>query len=163
MIAQSEVDNSPLARGHRSEVERSSRLAHFFGGHRGGHAQFFEPQGALILAVEGNLLVLARGKMQHLQSKKFEGTEEFSAAIEKQNRVGTGEVDQDFRFLPVAVLGDGRVNRDAVFETQATVGNNGLEEFVDLLGSGEFVGDGHKKRALSYQLSVWPMQNPLSH
>src|SRR6202047_2189463 len=57
MIAQSEVDNSPLARGHRSEVERSSRLAHFFGGHRGGHAQFFEPQGALILAVEGNLLV----------------------------------------------------------------------------------------------------------
>src|SRR3981081_2502678 len=59
MITQGQVDDTPLARRHRREVEGGSRLAHFFGGDRGGHTQFFEPQGTLILAIKRNLLVFA--------------------------------------------------------------------------------------------------------
>src|SRR5258708_1890437 len=82
MVAQGVVGDTTPARGHGSKGVGSSGLAHFFGGNRGGHPQFFEPQGTLILAIEGNLPMLAGGKVQHFQSKKFEGTKEFSAAIE---------------------------------------------------------------------------------
>src|SRR5271155_5122805 len=58
LLAQGEVDNAALARGHGSEVERGSGLANFFGGDTGGHPEFLEADGTLILAVEGNLFVL---------------------------------------------------------------------------------------------------------
>src|ERR1019366_6229842 len=47
LIAQGEVDDAALARGHGSEVERRSGLANFFGGHLGGHAEFLQADGAL--------------------------------------------------------------------------------------------------------------------
>src|SRR5258708_13591043 len=72
MVAQGQVDDTTLARGHGSKVVGSSGLAHFFGCNRGGHPQFFEPQGTLILAIEGNLLMLAGGMVQHFPPYKFD-------------------------------------------------------------------------------------------
>ena len=45
--------------------------------------QFLDAQRALILAVEGNLLVLAGGQAQHLERKQFESAQQFSAAVEQ--------------------------------------------------------------------------------
>jgi len=87
--------------------------------------------------------VLAAGKTKHFECEEFEGAEEFSATVEEKSGVGSGEVDENFGALPVAVLGQGRVDGDAVFEVEASVGDYGLEEFVDLFGGGEFVGNGH--------------------
>jgi hypothetical protein len=33
----------------------------------------------------------------------------------------------------------GRIDDDAVFEVKASVGDDGLEEFIDAVGGGEFV------------------------
>src|SRR5580698_2256831 len=67
LVAESEVDDAALARGHGSEVERGSGLADFFGSDRRGHAEFLEADGALVLAVEGNLFVLAGGQVEDFE------------------------------------------------------------------------------------------------
>src|ERR1700691_1384062 len=64
LIAQGEVDDAALARGHGSEVERGSGLAYFFGGDVGGHAKFLQADGTLVLAVERNLFMLGRRQME---------------------------------------------------------------------------------------------------
>ena len=61
LVAEGEVDDAALARGHGSEVERGSGLANFFGGDGSGHAKFLKADGALVFAVEGNLFVFAGG------------------------------------------------------------------------------------------------------
>jgi len=134
LVAEGEVENAAFARGHGSEVEGSSGLANFFGGYTGGHAEFLQADGALVLAVEGNLIVLGGGQMQDFEGQQFEGAEKFGAAIKQQGRVGTGKVDEDFGLLPVALRG--RVDDDAVAEVEASIGDYGLEEFVDAVGGG---------------------------
>src|SRR5580698_3169337 len=57
LVAQGDVDDAALAGGHGGEVKWSSGLANFFGGYRGGHAEFLQADGALVFAVEGNLFV----------------------------------------------------------------------------------------------------------
>jgi len=148
LVAEGEVDDAALARGHGSEVVGSSGAANVIGGDGGGGAEFFEAHAALILAVERNFFVLAAGKAKDFEREKFEGAEKFSAAIEEKSGIGSGQVDENFGALPVAVLRQGRVDGDAVFEVEASVGDYGLEEFVDLFGGGEFVGNGHGNLAL---------------
>ena len=120
---------------------------------RRGGAQFLDAQRALILAVEGNLFVLAGRQAQHFEGEEFEGAQQFSAAIEQEGGVGAGEVDENFRLLPVAVLGQRRIDDDPVFEAESAVGDDGLEEGVDLIGGGEFVGNGHGVGLLA--ISSW--------
>ena len=94
--------------------------------------------------------------MQHFNADEFEGAEEFSAAVEEKGRVGAGEVDEDLRFFPVAVLRDRGIDDDAIFEAKSAVSDDGLKEFVDLFSGGDFVGNGHEfssqLSAVSYQL-----------
>ena len=134
LVAQSQVDDAALARGHRRKVEGSSGLANFFGGYRGGHAEFLETDGTLVFAIEGNFFVFGGGQVQNFEGQQFQSTEKFAAAIEKKSRVGAGEVDKDFRFLPVGWRWG--IDYDAVFEMETSVGDHGLEEFVDAVGGG---------------------------
>jgi hypothetical protein len=97
---------------------------------------------AAILAVETDLLVLAGSKVQHLERKEFKGAQQFSAAVEQERGIGAGEVDKNFRLLPVAILGERRVDNNAVFEAKTAMGDDGLKELVDFIGGGYFV---HKK------------------
>jgi hypothetical protein len=143
LVAEGQVDDAAFAGGHGSKLVGGSGAAHFFGGDGGGGAEFFEAYAAVILAIEGNLFVLTAGETKHFQGEELEGAEEFSAAIEEKSGVGAGEVDENFGALPVAVFGQRGVDRNAVFEVEASVGDYGLEEFVDLFGGGEFVGDRH--------------------
>jgi len=72
--------------------------------------------------------------MENFEGQEFEGAEKFGAAIEEQRGVGAGEIHEDFRLLPVG--GGWRVDYDAVFEVKPSVGDHGLEEFVDAVGGG---------------------------
>src|SRR5580700_4702605 len=58
LVAEGEVDDATFTGRHGSEVERSSGLANFVSGDRGGHAELLEADGTLVLAIEGNLFVL---------------------------------------------------------------------------------------------------------
>jgi hypothetical protein len=122
---------------------RRSR-ADVFGSDAGGELQFVDADGAEVLAIEPNLLVLVALEVQNFGGEQLEGAKQFAAAVEKQGGVGAGELDEDFRMLPLAVLGHGGIDGDAVFEFEAAVRDDGLEEFSDLLGGGYFVGNWHK-------------------
>lgn len=140
LVAQGEMNDATLARGHSSEVERSAGLANLFGRDSGGHAELLEVEGALIFAVEGNLLVLAGRQAQDFEGEQFQGTEKFGAAIQKQGGIGTGKIDEDLGFLPLALRGG--IDDDTVFEVKPAVRDDGLQEFVDLVGGGEFIHRG---------------------
>ena len=131
---------------------RSSGLADFLGGDISGGPQFLDAHGTAILAVEADFLVLAGSKVQHLERKQFKGAQQLSAAVEQERGIGAGEVDENFRLFPVAILGERWVDDDAVFEAKTAMGDDGLEELIDLIGSSDFV---HKKfSAISRQLSA---------
>src|SRR5580698_10134944 len=149
------MNDAALARGHGAELVGRSGAANFFGGDGGCGAEFLDAERALILAVEGDLFVLSGGKVQHFEGEQFEGAEKLSTAIEEQWRVGSGEVDEDLRLLPVAIFGKWRIDDDAVFEAKSALGDDGLQKFVDLVGGGEFVGNGHE---VSSQLSAVSFQ-----
>jgi hypothetical protein len=140
------VDDAALARRHRAEVVRSSGPANLLGGDVGRGAQFLNAQGAAILAVEADFFVLARRQVQHFKGKQFKGAQQLSAAIEQQRGIGAGEVDKNFRLLPVAILRERGVDDDAVLEVKTAVSDNGLKELVDLIGGSDFV----HKAAFSY-------------
>ena len=143
LVAQGEVNDAALARGHGTELVRRTRAENFFGGDGGRGTEFLDTKRALILAIEGDFLVLSGREMQHFERKQFEGAEKFSAAIEQKRGVGAGEVNEDLRLLPVAIFRERRIDDDAVFEAKSALGDDGLQKFVDLLGGGEFVGNGH--------------------
>jgi hypothetical protein len=138
-VAQGQVDDAALARRHRAEVVRSPSLADFLGGDVGCGAQFLNAHGAPILAVEADLLVFAGGEVQHLEREQFKRAQQLSAAIEQQRGVGAGEVDEDFRLFPIAILRERRVDNNAVPEVKTAVSDDGLKELVDLIGGSDFV------------------------
>ena len=150
-VAQGQVDDAALARRHGAEVVRSPSLADFLGGDVGCGAQFLNAHGAAILAVEADFLVLPGSQVQHLEREQFKGAQQLSAAIEQKCGVGAGEVDENFRLLPVAILRERRVDDDAVLEVKTAVSDNGLKELVDLIGGSDFV----HKAAFSYQPSAF--------
>jgi len=134
LVAQRQVDNAPLARRHGSEVEGSAGLANFFGGDAGSHAEFLEADGALVLAVERYLFMLAGRQAQDFEGQKFEGAEKFAAAIQQEGGIWAGKVDEYLGLLPLTLRR--RVDDDAVLQVKTAVGNDGLQEFIDLVGGG---------------------------
>lgn len=146
------MDDAALARGHRAEVVRSSRPANLLGCDVGRGAQLLNAQGAAILAVEADFLVLPGSKVEHLEREQFKRAQQFSAAIEQKRGVGAGKVDENFRLFPVAILRERWVDDDAVLEVKTAVSDDGLKELVDLIGGSDFV---HKKpSAISRPLSA---------
>jgi len=143
MIAKREVDDAALARRHGRELVWGSRPADFFGGNIGGQAQLFQAHGPVVHAVEADFLMLIAREAQHPQRTQFDGTKHFGTAFQEQSRVWAGKFNQDLRALPVPLFGNWRINRDAVFQAQATMSDDAAQEFVDLIGGGDFVGNGH--------------------
>ena len=119
------------------------RLAHAFGGNIGGQAQLLQTGGAEVLAVEADLLVLVGRQAQHLQRDMLEGAQQFAAVFQHQRAVGAGELDQDLGALPFAIGADRRVDGDLVAQAEIAGGEDRVQQFADLLGGGDFVGDGH--------------------
>jgi hypothetical protein len=96
--------------------------------------------------------MLAGSKVQHLEREEFKGAQQLSAAVKQERGVGPGEVYENLRLLPVAILRERRVDDNAVFEAKAAMSDDGLKELIDLIGGSNFV---HKKlSAISRQLSA---------
>src|ERR1700757_2942239 len=149
------MNDAALAGRHGAELIRRAGLAHFIGGDGGSGAQFLDAQRAVILAVEADLFMLAGGQAQHFKGEQFEGAKQFSAAIEQEGGVGAGEIHEDIGLLPVAIVGHGRIDYDAVFQAESAVSDDGLEEFVDFVGSSDFVHkSASRKPAFSGQPSA---------
>src|SRR5207244_7983294 len=72
----------------------------------------------------------------------------------QERRIRSGELHQDLWMLPFALLGDVRIDRDAVLQFESTVRDYGLEEVSNLLCGGDFVCNRHVL-ARSSQLAVW--------
>jgi len=60
--------------------------------------------------------VLVALQAENFGSQQLERAQEFAAAFEKERRIRSGKLDEDFGMLPLALFGDGRINRDAIFE-----------------------------------------------
>ena len=81
--------------------------------------------------------------VQDLCAQQFERPQQFAAAFQQQRRVRPSELHQDLWMLPFALLGDGRIDRDAIFQFESAVCDYGLEEVSNLLCGGNFVCDRH--------------------
>jgi hypothetical protein len=155
-VAESKMNDAALARRHGIEAVRRAGAANFLSGNAGSGAKFLNAQRAMILAIETNLLVLARRQTQHFQAEELEGAQELSATIKQEGRIGAGEVDKDFGFFPVAILGQRRIDDDPVLEAKSSVSDDGLEKLVDLFGGGGFVRYGHGWLSLPARLKSCP-------
>src|SRR6202140_360885 len=157
---QREMNDPPLPRRHRTELVWRPGPAYVFRGDGRRGTQLLNSQRALILAIEANLLMLARRQPQHLESQQFQSAQQFSPAIEQQGRVGPGEIHQNLRLLPVAVFRQRWIYDDPVLQPKSAVRHYGLQKLINLFCGSEFVGNGHEIQlsALSRQLSAGPMQ-----
>ena len=81
---------------------------------------------------------------KHLERQQFKGAQQFSAAIEQQGGVGSGEVHENFRFFPITILLQRGIDHDPILKAKPAVGDDGLQELVNLFGGSDFVGNGHE-------------------
>ena len=118
LIAQRQVHDAAFARRHGREFVGDARLAHSLRSDGGRHAQLLQPHGAVIHAIEANFLVLIARQAKHFKRQQFDRAQQFAAAFQQERRIGTGELHQNFRTLPIAVLGNRRIHGDAIFQAQ---------------------------------------------
>jgi hypothetical protein len=145
------VDDAAFAGRHGREAIRSAGLAYALRRNVGRGSQLFQAQGTVVHAIEAYLLVLVARQTQHLNREQFDRPQQFRATLEKQAAVRARKFHQDFWLLPVAILRQRRIDGNPILQTEPGVGNNPTQEFVDLFGSGDFVGNSHKG---SFQLSA---------
>jgi len=123
-------------------------MAHFFGRNAGRHAQLLKARLAMTHAVEADFFVLVACQMQHFHAQQFKRSQEFGATLEQKRRIGTGEFDQDLRPLPIAVVSNWWVDRDAVFQLEPGVLHYSAEKYIELVCRFDFV---HKEASSDKQ------------
>ena len=98
----------------------------------------------VILAIEADFFVLPRRQPEHLQREKLQRSQQFAPAVEQQGGIRSGEINQNFRLLPIAVFRNRRVDHDPILEPEPAVRDHGLQKLVNLFGSSDFIGNGHE-------------------
>src|SRR5437660_12072114 len=58
----------------------------------------------VILAIEADFFVLPRRQPEHLQREKLQRSQQLAPAVEQQGGIRSGEINQNFRLLPIAVF-----------------------------------------------------------
>jgi hypothetical protein len=86
-VTQREMDDTALARRHGTKAVGFTGAADVFGGDAGGELQFVDANGAEVLAVEPDLLVLVALEMQNLGGEQLEGAKELAATVEEKGGV----------------------------------------------------------------------------
>ena len=103
----------------------------------------------MVHAVEADFLMLVARQAEHFERQKFDRAQQLASPLQQQRRIRTDEFHQNLRTLPVALLGEGRINGDAVLSAQTPVADNPFQQIVDLVGGGDFVGNGHRVKLLA--------------
>ena len=80
---------------------------------------------------------------QHLQGEVLERAQQFATALQDQVAVGPGKFDEDVGAFPVALLGQGRVHRDAVLQLESALDDGGAEKALNFFGRDDFVRERH--------------------
>jgi hypothetical protein len=116
-VFEGEMDDATFARGHRIEFERLTGSLDAFGGDAGGHAEFFEAQGAIAAAIEMDFFVMRGFEAQRAQRQMLDGFQDFGVTFKQDFFIATIEVGDN---LSLAVRGVGRVDGTHVdFQVQA--------------------------------------------
>ena len=95
-VFEGEVDDAALARGHGIEAEGLAGAFDAFGGDFGGHAEFFEAEGAVAAAIDVNFFVEGGLEAQGAESEMLDGFEDFGVSFEQDFFVAAVEVGDDF-------------------------------------------------------------------
>src|SRR5580700_8838065 len=69
----------------------------------------------------------------------LEGAQQLRTVLQNQRAVGAGNLHENFGAFPLAVAADLRVHRDLVAQVEIAVSEGSVQQFADLLGSGDFV------------------------
>ena len=87
--------------------------------HLRGQLEFLLPGSAIALAIKADFVVVFRMKMQRLMRKDFNCAQDFSAALQQQLAIRSGELHQDLRRTQLLPWRDRRVHGDPVFQLES--------------------------------------------
>ena len=62
-------------------------------------------------------------EMEHLGAQQFQRTQELTAPLQQQRRIGSGKFDENLRVFPFALFRDRWIDGDAIFQFEATLSN----------------------------------------
>ena len=106
-----------------------------FGGDFGGHAEFFEAQGAVAAAIDVNFFVEGGLEAESAESEMLDGFEDFGVSFEEDFLVAAVEVGDDFGVAFQAGV-SGRDGADVYFELEAGGADAVVEKFLQRFRGG---------------------------
>ncbi len=95
-VFEGEMHDAALARGHGVEAERLPGAFDALGSDFGGHAEFFEAQGAVAAAIDVNFFVEGGLEAESAECEMLDGFQHLSVSFEQDFFVAAVEVGDDF-------------------------------------------------------------------
>ncbi len=93
-VPQAQVNNAPLAAAHGVKVERAERALDVLRCRDGTQPQFLDPQGAIVVRIEAQQLVMLGGHVQRFHGEELKRQQQFGFVREQHVHVGPGEFHQ---------------------------------------------------------------------
>jgi hypothetical protein len=134
-VFEGEVDDAALAGGHGIEAEWLAGAFDAFGGDFGGHAEFFEAQGAVAAAIDVNFFVESGFETESAECEMLDGFEDFGVSFEQDFFVAAVEVGDDFGVAFQAGV-FGRNGADGYFQLEAGGADAVVEKFLQRFRGG---------------------------
>ena len=97
-------------------------------------------------------MLIAR-KPQRFKRDHLDRAQQLASTGQQHRRIGAGEIHQDFRPFPIAIVGERRVHSNTVLYPQAGVCNYRSKQLIDLMSRSDFVWNSHKLKLLA--VSSW--------
>ena len=137
-VAHGEMDETALARIHRSEGVGIAGPAHPLSSKFRRRTQFVVARLLELLTIEAEFIVLVVFELEQLGGDVLHGAQQLSVALDELCAVRAGELDQQLRMLEISLLGRG-LRGDAVFEAESAVHEHLAQEGINLFSSGDAV------------------------
>jgi hypothetical protein len=103
-VTERQMENSPLAAGHRAEPKGLAGTTDLVGGGGGAQAKLFNAEEAIVVRVEPKPGVVFGRNAKDLHRQVFERKEKLGAIREEIVDVGAGESDDNVGVLDLGVL-----------------------------------------------------------
>lgn len=128
-VAQGDVENAALSAVHRVEPEWRARVFHFFGGGADADPQFLDPEGAVIVGIEGNARMIVGMEPQNLLRDQLQSEQELRAVGQQQFHVATLKLDDNVRIFKVRMTVVAGLDGEAQIEL--AIGDDLTEKLLD--------------------------------